>query len=35
MELSDPNALSGKLKNQYQEGPAIMSEDQKNLFYKK
>ena len=33
MELSDPNALSGELKNQYQEGPAIMSEDQKTIYF--
>jgi outer membrane protein OmpA-like peptidoglycan-associated protein/tetratricopeptide (TPR) repeat protein len=33
MELSSPNALSGELKNQYQEGPAIMSEDQKTIYY--
>ena len=29
MQLTDPSALSGELKNQYQEGPAIMTEDQK------
>ena len=33
MKLSDPNALSGELKNQYQEGPAIMSDDQKTIYY--
>ena len=33
MKLSEPSALSGKLKNQYQEGPAIMSDDQKTIYY--
>ena len=26
-------AFSGELKNQYQEGPAIMSQDSKNIYF--
>ena len=33
MQLTDPSALSGELKNQYQEGPAIMTEDQKTIYF--
>lgn len=33
MQLSTPSSLSGELKNQYQEGPAIMSEDQKTIYF--
>ena len=33
MQLSNPSSLSGELKNQYQEGPAIMSEDQKTIYF--
>jgi hypothetical protein len=33
MEFKDPTPLSGELNDQYQEGPAILSNDQKTIYF--
>ena len=33
MKMTSPSPLSGELKNQYQEGPAIFSNDAKNIYF--
>ena len=33
MQLEQPKPFSGELKNQFQEGPAIMSSDQKTIYF--
>ena len=33
MKMSSPSPFSGELKNQYQEGPAIFSNDAKNIYF--